>query len=203
MRCSVNLTRGALGRLRRSTPTALGGNWCAESTHTCTPQLANGVALPAPIPRTPRPTLNATCTAPAATPGLRQRRVRHARQRLRLRERRRPLHDGQRQHRLPLGRLQRRRHLRPRRRLHDGQPVPGRHARGYATRPPAPASSARPCEAQRVHRRDPVCDAATSTCVPPATAILGSRTGWPTPAPRPSPRTASPAARPRAPAASA
>jgi hypothetical protein len=43
-----------------------GGNWCDESTHTCTPKLANG----SPIPNDPahtNPTLNGTCTAGAGT----------------------------------------------------------------------------------------------------------------------------------------
>ena len=38
------------------------GNWCTESTHTCTPQLANGASIPVDPPHT-SPTLNGTCTA--------------------------------------------------------------------------------------------------------------------------------------------
>ena len=43
-----------------------GGNWCKEATHVCTPKLANGTAVPTDAPHT-NPTLNGTCTAPAAT----------------------------------------------------------------------------------------------------------------------------------------
>jgi uncharacterized repeat protein (TIGR01451 family) len=43
-----------------------GGNWCDESTHTCTPKLANGSPLPSDPPHT-GPTLNGTCTLAAAT----------------------------------------------------------------------------------------------------------------------------------------
>ena len=41
-----------------------GGNWCMESTHTCTAELPNGVAIPNDPPHT-SPTLNAVCTAGA------------------------------------------------------------------------------------------------------------------------------------------
>ncbi|HEY8088198.1 MAG TPA: hypothetical protein VIF09_10145 [Polyangiaceae bacterium] len=41
-----------------------GGNWCDESTHTCTPPVANGGAVPTDGAHT-NPTLNGTCT-PAA-----------------------------------------------------------------------------------------------------------------------------------------
>jgi hypothetical protein len=40
------------------------GNWCDETTETCTPTLANGVAVPTDGPHT-NPTLNGTCTAAA------------------------------------------------------------------------------------------------------------------------------------------
>jgi MYXO-CTERM domain-containing protein len=40
------------------------GDWCAEATHTCTPQLANGKPVPTDGPHT-NPTLNGTCTAAA------------------------------------------------------------------------------------------------------------------------------------------
>ncbi len=40
------------------------GNWCQESTHTCTPKLANGTAIPSDAPHT-NPTLNGTCTVTA------------------------------------------------------------------------------------------------------------------------------------------
>ncbi len=41
-------------------------SWCNESTHTCTPKLANGTAIPSDPPHT-NPTLNGTCTAAAGT----------------------------------------------------------------------------------------------------------------------------------------
>ncbi len=40
------------------------GNWCDESTHVCTPTVANGGAVPTD-PAHMNPTLNGTCTAPA------------------------------------------------------------------------------------------------------------------------------------------
>jgi hypothetical protein len=40
------------------------GNWCAESTHTCTPKIANGGPVPTDGPHT-NPTLNGVCTAGA------------------------------------------------------------------------------------------------------------------------------------------
>jgi MYXO-CTERM domain-containing protein len=40
------------------------GNWCDEGVHTCTPTLANGVAVPSDPTHT-NPTLNGTCTAAA------------------------------------------------------------------------------------------------------------------------------------------
>src|SRR5262249_54390767 len=43
-----------------------GGNWCSESTHTCTAKLSNGTAMPNDPPHM-NPTLNGTCTAAAAT----------------------------------------------------------------------------------------------------------------------------------------
>ncbi|HEY4121760.1 MAG TPA: hypothetical protein VGM56_28030 [Byssovorax sp.] len=43
-----------------------GGNWCDETTHTCTPKLANGQTIPNDPPHT-NPTLNATCSNAAAT----------------------------------------------------------------------------------------------------------------------------------------
>jgi hypothetical protein len=43
-----------------------GGNWCDESTHTCTPKLGNGVQVPTDPPHT-APTLDGTCTAAAGT----------------------------------------------------------------------------------------------------------------------------------------
>ncbi|MCU1277062.1 MAG: hypothetical protein JWM53_608 [bacterium] len=43
-----------------------GGTWCNESVHTCTATLPNGTAMPSDPPHT-SPTLNAMCTAPAAT----------------------------------------------------------------------------------------------------------------------------------------
>jgi hypothetical protein len=42
------------------------GNWCSESTHTCTAKLTNGTAMPTDAPHT-APTLNGKCTAAAAT----------------------------------------------------------------------------------------------------------------------------------------
>jgi hypothetical protein len=42
-----------------------GGNWCLETTHTCTPKVPNGSAVPNDPPHT-SPTLSGTCTAPAA-----------------------------------------------------------------------------------------------------------------------------------------
>jgi hypothetical protein len=42
------------------------GNWCDESTHTCTPQLANGAPVPTDPPHT-NPALNGTCTPAAGT----------------------------------------------------------------------------------------------------------------------------------------
>jgi MYXO-CTERM domain-containing protein len=42
------------------------GNWCLESTHTCTPKLANGSPVPNDPPHS-NPTLNAKCTAAAGT----------------------------------------------------------------------------------------------------------------------------------------
>jgi hypothetical protein len=42
------------------------GNWCKESTHACTPQLANGTTMPTDGPHT-SPTLDGTCTTLAAT----------------------------------------------------------------------------------------------------------------------------------------
>ncbi len=41
-----------------------GGDWCDESTHTCTPQIPNGGAIPSDPPHT-SPTLNGTCSAQA------------------------------------------------------------------------------------------------------------------------------------------
>jgi hypothetical protein len=41
-----------------------GGDWCDESTNTCTPQLANGQAIPTDAPHT-NPTLDGMCTAGA------------------------------------------------------------------------------------------------------------------------------------------
>ena len=41
------------------------GNWCKESAHTCTPQLAKSTAMPTDAPHT-SPTLDGTCTAAAA-----------------------------------------------------------------------------------------------------------------------------------------
>ncbi len=42
------------------------GNWCDESTHTCTPQLANGNPLPVDAPHA-APTLDGTCSIAAGT----------------------------------------------------------------------------------------------------------------------------------------
>ena len=43
-----------------------GGDWCDETTATCTPQIANGGGIPTDAPHT-NPTLNGMCTAGAAT----------------------------------------------------------------------------------------------------------------------------------------
>ncbi len=43
-----------------------GGNWCNETTHACTPKIANGGPIPTDGPHT-SPTLNGTCSAAAAT----------------------------------------------------------------------------------------------------------------------------------------
>ena len=43
-----------------------GGKWCLESMHTCSPQLANGTAIPSDPPHT-NPTLAGTCSAAAGT----------------------------------------------------------------------------------------------------------------------------------------
>jgi hypothetical protein len=42
------------------------GNWCNETSHACTPKIANGVAMPTDGAHT-NPTLNGTCTAAAGT----------------------------------------------------------------------------------------------------------------------------------------
>jgi MYXO-CTERM domain-containing protein len=43
-----------------------GGNWCDESTSTCTPKLANGTSIPTDAPHI-NPTLDGDCTPAAAT----------------------------------------------------------------------------------------------------------------------------------------
>jgi len=43
-----------------------GGQWCNETSHTCSVKLTNGTSIPTDAPHT-NPTLNGTCTAPAAT----------------------------------------------------------------------------------------------------------------------------------------
>ena len=63
--CSVNLTCEPMGGCNADGDCA-GGTWCDESTHTCSPQLANGGAIPVDGPHT-GPTLNGTCSAAAAT----------------------------------------------------------------------------------------------------------------------------------------
>jgi len=43
-----------------------GGQWCNETSHACSGKLTNGTSIPTDAPHT-SPTLNGTCTAPAAT----------------------------------------------------------------------------------------------------------------------------------------
>jgi len=43
-----------------------GGQWCNETSHTCSVKLTNGTSIPTDAPHT-NPTLNGACTAPAAT----------------------------------------------------------------------------------------------------------------------------------------
>lgn len=61
--CSTNLTCEPVGGCNVDAD-CTGGNWCDESTHTCTPKLGNGVPVPTDPPHT-APTLNGTCTAGA------------------------------------------------------------------------------------------------------------------------------------------
>ncbi|HEY2406477.1 MAG TPA: hypothetical protein VGI10_10775 [Polyangiaceae bacterium] len=63
--CSTNLLCKAAGGCNVDAD-CTGGQWCTESTHTCTAKLANGTMLPTDAPHT-NPTLNGTCTAAAAT----------------------------------------------------------------------------------------------------------------------------------------
>jgi MYXO-CTERM domain-containing protein len=63
--CSVNGTCEPAGGCNVDAD-CTGGNWCSESTHTCTPKLSNGTAVPTDPPHT-NPTLNGTCTAAAGT----------------------------------------------------------------------------------------------------------------------------------------
>ena len=63
--CSVNGTCEPAGGCNVDAD-CTAGNWCSEATHICTPRLANGSAVPTDAPHT-NPTLNGTCTAPAAT----------------------------------------------------------------------------------------------------------------------------------------
>jgi hypothetical protein len=62
--CSVNGLCEPLGGCNVDADCS-GGNWCLESTHTCTPRLGNGTALPSDPTHT-GPTLNGMCTAGAA-----------------------------------------------------------------------------------------------------------------------------------------
>jgi MYXO-CTERM domain-containing protein len=63
--CSVNGTCEPLGGCDVDAD-CTAPNWCMESTHTCTAQLPNGVAVPTDPPHT-NPTLNGMCTASAGT----------------------------------------------------------------------------------------------------------------------------------------
>jgi hypothetical protein len=62
--CSVSLVCEPLGGCDVDADCS-GGNWCMESTHTCTAKLANGVAVPTDPPHA-GPTLNGVCTVAAA-----------------------------------------------------------------------------------------------------------------------------------------
>jgi uncharacterized repeat protein (TIGR01451 family) len=62
--CSVSLVCEPAGGCEVDADCAA-GNWCMESTNTCTPKLGNGVAIPTDPPHT-GPTLNGMCTAGAA-----------------------------------------------------------------------------------------------------------------------------------------
>jgi hypothetical protein len=61
--CSTNLTCMPAGGCNADADCA-GGNFCLESTHTCTPKLPNGAPVPSDPPHT-NPALNGTCTAAA------------------------------------------------------------------------------------------------------------------------------------------
>ena len=63
--CSVNGTCEPAGGCNVDADCS-GGKWCDESTHTCTPKIPNGGALPTDPPHT-GPTLNGMCTAGAGS----------------------------------------------------------------------------------------------------------------------------------------
>jgi hypothetical protein len=63
--CSVAMVCEPVGGCETDAD-CLAGMWCDESTMTCTAALANGVHVPTDPPHT-NPTLNGTCTVPAAT----------------------------------------------------------------------------------------------------------------------------------------
>jgi len=63
--CSANLTCEPVGGCNVDAD-CVAGTWCDESVHTCTPSLANGVAVPTDPPHV-SPTLNGTCTVAAGT----------------------------------------------------------------------------------------------------------------------------------------
>jgi hypothetical protein len=62
--CSTNGTCKPAGGCNVDADCA-GGDWCDESTNTCTPRLANGTRVPTDPPHTP--TLNGTCSLAAGT----------------------------------------------------------------------------------------------------------------------------------------
>jgi len=63
--CSANLLCQPAGGCNVDSD-CTGGQWCNETSHACSVKLTNGTSIPSDAPHT-SPTLNGTCTAPAAT----------------------------------------------------------------------------------------------------------------------------------------
>jgi len=63
--CSANLLCRPAGGCNVDSDCS-GGQWCNQSTNTCSAKLTNGTNIPTDAPHT-NPTLNGTCSAPAAT----------------------------------------------------------------------------------------------------------------------------------------
>jgi uncharacterized repeat protein (TIGR01451 family) len=63
--CSANLLCKPAGGCNVDADCS-GGNWCNESTHTCTAKLTNGTAIPTDLPHS-NPTLDGNCSTAAGT----------------------------------------------------------------------------------------------------------------------------------------